>query len=295
MKNFSVIIILLLFLLSCNNDLKRIELYNSKGNISELYYLDKNNKKQGLDILYYENGNKQLTVEFKNDIPFGNVYSYFSNKKLKKKFTLFDKIHRDTFYKFSENGNLNFKAIYGIGGKESIIKKCNYYSNGKLKREVSSVEGREIDIFTSSRVKYFSSGKIDFHNSNFVKIQYINKIGNKIRFTICRSEIYNTPGYEILESMAVYLKYNFNHDFTLKDKFLRIIQIPKNKSFEITFLPTDYINGKLNIVLVEKIKHKFENNNLLHNIYNIQLIKGDKSRWHNVHGIVKEGNESLLH
>lgn len=112
MEKFSVVIVFLLCLLSCNNELKRIELYNSEGNISEVYYLDKNNKKQGLDILYYDNGNIDAIVEFRNNIPFGNVTSYFSNKKLKKKFKLFDKIHRDTFYKFYENGKIRFKGHY---------------------------------------------------------------------------------------------------------------------------------------------------------------------------------------
>jgi hypothetical protein len=90
------------------------------------------------------------------------------------------------------------------------------------------------------------------------------------------------------------LKNNFNDKFSLEKNNVRTIELPNSNSFVVTFSKSDFINNKLNINLIERFKPYVNEKSMFLYLYNIQLIKGDKSRWHNVHGIVKENDKSLL-
>ncbi len=296
MKNFSVVIVLLLCLLSCKeNTLKHQIFYYENGNKKIERYLDAHNKTQGKLHSYYPSGKLEMIIEYKNGRACGKFWSFYENGIVQNTSNVFKGKKNDTAWYFSEIGKLQSKYIFGNGLNEDTVKKVEYYPNGNVKSETATIQGQKLTPLVSYTIQYSPTGKINFDNSNFVYIQYLNKSGTKIKFTIKRGSDLNILDFQNRVGITMNLKNNFNDKFSLEKNNVRTIELPNSNSFVVTFSKSDFINNKLNINLIERFKPYVNEKSMFLYLYNIQLIKGDKSRWHNVHGIVKEGNGSLLH
>ncbi len=296
MKKFSVLIVVLLLIMSCNNDLKREVKRYSNGRIKTIQYLNKKENLEGKAFDFYENGNMKSIFNYQNEKIVGYVTLFRESGTLQTRLKIRNKLVVDTLFNYrKESKLLRNKVIYG--NKQDTLKMVWYYPNGKLKKEKIYIENykNNIDEFINPHIQYLPNGKIDYDNSNFVKIDYLNKEGNKIRFTINRSKDYNIYEYSKQIGLEVFiLKPQGAKEKLIRERLIRQLTLPNSKSCIITFTNEDYINNTLNILVARVLVNDGNSKSLLYNDYNIQLIKGDISRWHNVHVIVKEGNKSLL-
>ena len=296
MKNFSVVIVYLLCLLSCKeNTLKHEIVYYENGNKNFEHVIDENKKTQSKVKIYYPNGKLKMLIYFKNGISCGQCYKFHENGKIKYVTKVYNEKFKDTLWRFDEKGKILNKYVFGKGLAQDTVKEVEYYPNGSVKSETATIQGQKLTPLVSYTLQYSPTGKINFDNSNFVYIQYLNKSGTKIKFTIKRGSDLNILDFQNRVGITMNLKNNFNDKFSLEKNNVRTIELPNSNSFVVTFSKSDFINNKLNINLIERFKPYVNEKSMFLYLYNIQLIKGDKSRWHNVHGIVKEGNGSLMH
>lgn len=126
----------MMFTISCvkNNHLTRVEKYYSSGELSEIFYENENNKKQGKYYDFNKNGKISSIFELKNGIINGWVTQFNENGLLDQKIKVKNDKIVDTLFRFSPvTGKLIYKVIYGL--KEDTLKTVEYYPNGRLKNE----------------------------------------------------------------------------------------------------------------------------------------------------------------
>ncbi len=118
--------------------------------------VDVNNKKQGIWINYYSNGNIQYKGTFKDDIPVDTMTRYYENSQ-KMSVMIYDENGRDVYaYIYHTNGFLASEGNYRDQKKE-----------GKWKFFSSTIDGYMIteeyyseNIRNGKSIKYFENGNI---------------------------------------------------------------------------------------------------------------------------------------
>jgi antitoxin component YwqK of YwqJK toxin-antitoxin module len=286
MKNKMMFIIVLLFSLSCKeNNLIRVENYFKTGELSEIYYKDVNNRKQGKYYDFNKNGLISSIFNLKNNRINGWIYLFFNDGKLDQKIKMYNDLAVDTLYRFSStNGKLEYKVIYG--SNEDTIKTVEYYPNGKLMNENIYTPGYTTDHILGY-INYNKNGKIDIKHSCFTYIQYLNKFGTKLKFT-AHSYGSNHPNQLFTkDSLNIYVITKFKKHLNWTNDYIRMVRFSNWNDVVFDVKESDYVDGKLNLIISPVLKHKILKNYRSRDALYVQLIKGDLSRWHNVHGITK--------
>jgi len=146
-------ILSLLFIISCGNSLKLVEVKNDSGMVIERYYLDLDSLKTGIAESFDDDGNPFETASYEKGLLQGNRDIFFPNGKVEiSEIYLDDKLHG--LYKvFHENGNLKQEANYTNGVLEGQVE--SYYEEGGIKERVQFVENQENGPF----VEFHPNGK----------------------------------------------------------------------------------------------------------------------------------------
>lgn len=284
-------IISLGILTSClNRELKHKVYYYDNGNKNYEYDLNSNNKIHGKIFTYYPNGNLEMIVEYINGIPSGKYYKFYKTGILKTISKIYNDKFLDTLFHFDETGKLLNKFILSQDLKQDTIKKVEFFKNGKVKSEYSMNYGKnKLNNMISyySNISYYPTGQINNNSSLYTRIKYLNKTGTKLKFEI-RDGSQNYPIKSDKEEFcdSIYIYVYKDHQISEIDPFdyIRRVGYKRSKSIIFNVKENDYINRKLNINICPLIKSKNGKYNREGKI-KVQLIKGDKTRWHNVHGI----------
>lgn len=260
MKNICYLLIVLNIILACENDGNRIVTRYSNGDLKEIYYINSNGIKEGKDFKFDKNGILRIIRNYK-----------------------YDKIV-DTAFLFSNKGDFLFHVIYG--SKQDTLKINEFYPNGKLHDEYSLIEGDNLQDGPNSYIEYSPKGKIKRDLSHFVFIRYLNKQGTRLGLTLNEYKSWINQSYT-KDYVDVYILRDLNFGPNWEKRCKRKIRFSKWDNITLNLNLDDYINGKVNIEIQAFQKNKMNPIEYILSGYTVQLIKGDKSRWHNVHGIEK--------
>ncbi|MDR0874095.1 MAG: hypothetical protein LBN27_11620 [Prevotellaceae bacterium] len=148
-------------------------------------HTDKNGKKQGQWVKYYDNGNKLYEGVFKDDRPIGEFFRYYDNGKIKSRQNFGDKTETELY---NTSGKLFAKGAY-IGTKkdgewlyysskgEPFFKEI--YTNG-VRNGVSTLYDEDGNVFETitwqdgkmngKHVRYFPNGQMQ------LEIEYKNNL-----------------------------------------------------------------------------------------------------------------------
>jgi len=149
----SVILYLLFFLLSCGN--KKIETKNENGQISEVFYVNKNGEKEGSYIAFYESGKIKEESNYSSGQLTGKrtLYSEAGNVEIEEIYSGKGLLH-GPYKLYYPNGNLQLEKTYTNNTITGTIKV--YYPTGKIKEEVNMADNEENGPFT----EYYENGTI---------------------------------------------------------------------------------------------------------------------------------------
>ena len=85
--------------------LNKVETRYPDGKTKELYTVDEKGLKQGVYTLFYNNGNKQMTIEFKNGEKDGSYFSWHTNGKINEEATFRNNERTGKYVAYDEIGN----------------------------------------------------------------------------------------------------------------------------------------------------------------------------------------------
>ena len=105
--SFSILILVAILSATLSaQELKKIETFYSDGKVKEQYQVDAKGLKQGTYTLFHATGNKQLLIEFKNDLKNGKFTSWHTNGKIKEESSYVDNKKNVKYTSYDELGNL---------------------------------------------------------------------------------------------------------------------------------------------------------------------------------------------
>lgn len=167
MKKYIIILFCLEVLLSaCNTNLKRE--YYPDGSLKKTYYQDKNKKKYGLAVEYYNNGIIKWQSYYVNDTVNGICKKYYSNGQLEVITNLVKNNQDGIIMVYYENGKLKQCGQYRLGKKNGFIR--NFYQNGSRKNIIFSKN----DV-VQYVINYDSLGTIT-NNQHLIELSFLNKL-----------------------------------------------------------------------------------------------------------------------
>ncbi len=178
---------------------------NYKNKIVQKGYY-KDNKKNGVWIIYYPNGNIKSKITFKDNKPFGPAEIYYPNGQLSEKgFWKVNKWIGDYEYYYS-NGSPQYLWHYNEQGKRQGVQKY-FYQNGKLQLEGTWNNGKEQGVMKEyydngvlKRVSNWNDGQI---NGEVVEYNPQGKV---------KRRLYYLNGVEDTSKRIVYAK--ISHQIT---------------------------------------------------------------------------------
>ena len=88
------------------------------------------NGRHGIWISYYENGNQQVQIDYKNGSKHGKFYEFYENGQIKKEKYYIDDIKGGVVYHYYESGKIKLKRYFKNGKK--VGKKITYNEDGKI-------------------------------------------------------------------------------------------------------------------------------------------------------------------
>lgn len=144
--------LILLIFTACSSDLQLVKVRNQAGVIIKKYKIDLDQKKQGLFVLYDNEGNKIEEANFKDNLLDGERKLFYENGKIETlenyKSGKFDGVYQ-TFY---QNGLLELEGIYKEDTMEGVWKR--YYETGELMEMVTYQNNQENGPFK----EFYTSG-----------------------------------------------------------------------------------------------------------------------------------------
>ncbi len=167
-----------------NDTINRLDANNKKQG-KWIYFFDdnstqiektgvfENNRKTGIWLTYYSNGNLKSEITYKNNRPDGHAKIYYENGKLSE-----EGIWRGTKWVgkydfYHENGNKAYEWNFAENGKRSGEQKY-FYEDGKLRIKGDWIEGKENGVITEyyedgnvKSEKHFASGQFNSESSKF--------------------------------------------------------------------------------------------------------------------------------
>ena len=114
----------------------------------------KSNRKMGLWIKYYANGNVKSEITYRSNRPNGPYKTYYENGQLEESGNWKNNRNIGTFERYHENGQPQQKFVFNSTGKRDGRQEY-YYDNGQLMIEGVIKEGKESGAFTS----YYENGE----------------------------------------------------------------------------------------------------------------------------------------
>lgn len=276
MKNKIKLTFILLFLLSCsensNHKLNKQTIYFNSGELKEKFFIDSNNERQGVGYEYYEDGKIKEKRTYLDNQSHGVCKNYYPNGKLSAKAIFKKNIQVDTTFQYFESGVLEALVIKDKNGES--IKDVFYYPNGKIKEKRAFLVGRGEII---SKIKYDIYGNIVENESKYATISLAS---DKSKFII---ELHNN---NYLDSIHLLVIKEFNFNNTYKSKVLRTVNYTNTNKLYFEVLKTDYVKGKLNIMVIAQ-KYEVDKNNL-QQVFYLQRFKDKPLLKDNVYGIYRE-------
>ena len=288
-KNIIKVFFFIIILTSCGNKLIKKYEYDKEGKLIAVKYLDKKGLQQGVSI-HYKKGKLYSIKEHLNNNLNGKVLFYYPNGNLQQfsRFIMDKPI--DTTFLYSLTKKYSSIKIYS--NRNVLSKQIFFQKNGKKLGEFNFEEtnsNKKNDNQPINRIIYFPNGKINLKESSFCLINYLNKTGTKVRLIPIGLNLPLNETYKYtLTDVSVYILNKYRKNFNLIEDLKRKIIFDSNLNQIIFDLKEgDYHNNKVTLCLNVTYSYKKDIQNTFSytSLYTVQLIKGDLSRWHNVHGI----------
>ncbi|WP_430405224.1 toxin-antitoxin system YwqK family antitoxin [Fluviicola sp.] len=277
MKNV-LIILMGLFLFSCNEGLDEHLEYYPSGKIKAKMLIDKQNLAQGLAYEYYENGNLKFKRTNLNGKSNGLHEEYYPNGKLKTKGHFLNDVEIDSTHFYFKSGKLESIIIHDRKGR--ILKELFYYTNGKIKEERALLVDK--GEYVSGR-EYTEAGKIieDFSEGSYVYAN-LRHSKNSNGNLLLKIDLKNNP---YTDSIKILIVKNFDFDIFSDPEIIRKVSYSGANKLAIEILNSDYVGDKLNLYIeTSKYKDNEKRHRLSKNYY-IQLPKKGQIPKDNIHGI----------
>lgn len=115
----------------------------------------KSNRKEGLWVKFYPNGNKKSEIFYKRGRPNGIFKLYYQNGNLEEEGEWTNRLYNGSFKRYYEDGTLEQEKTFDSNGKAKG-KVVYYYPNGKKELEFSSSNGKE----TGEATRYYPNGDV---------------------------------------------------------------------------------------------------------------------------------------
>ena len=190
MKNFSKLLLIITLLLSCNDNTKKVRIYDSEGDIESIETIYKDSIRHGEYQIFFKNGNISQEGKYYYGNVQGEVKFYYETGELNSKinFQRHKKFGNATvFYK---NGLINSFLYYGAN--EEVLYRMDFSEDGELIKENGCVFlNKAIINDTLFNLGDTFSAKIEFVNPEKISI-YINifvELNNEIIYS-------KTEGFE---------------------------------------------------------------------------------------------------
>ena len=185
------IIIIALFLFSCNSKQVKKETYLN-GKIRSVYHINDKGKKDGFNLVYNQKGNKIEASNYKNGKLDGLMMSYFPSGKLEMTANFTKGLVDGVVNFFFQNGKVRATSYFK---NDTLLINKLFDKNGN-KFQFSS--NFKFDSGGNTLVSFKKNGTLDLKGSNFVDIKsFSNK---KITF-------YLTAGFQ-LDTIKINIKKN---------------------------------------------------------------------------------------
>ncbi|MGL5657328.1 MAG: toxin-antitoxin system YwqK family antitoxin [Fusobacteriaceae bacterium] len=121
------------------------KVFDDKGNLQEIGYLEKKGVTSGVKRKYYSNGKIAKEIPYYKNKVNGIRKFYYENEKLKEKFYYVDGKEEGIGETYYDNGKIKETAYYKNGEKNGEI--LMYYPNGNLNVKGTFLNGREEGLF----------------------------------------------------------------------------------------------------------------------------------------------------
>jgi len=165
--------------------------YQPEQKVEEGNYID--NKKNGLWIEYYCNGNLKSKIQYVNGKPDGYCILYYENGKIQEEGQWSSKLNRwvGKYKSYYNNGQIQHEFNYNQNGKREGPAKY-YYENGQLAIEGNFINGQETGVFK----EYYENGDLKAEktfNNGQVDISSIKEYQPKKPYEPIKEEIKKEP------------------------------------------------------------------------------------------------------
>lgn len=152
MKNI-IVGISILCITSCSFNKTKKEYY-ANGKIKTEATYNKEGKKEGLCIEYYEDGVKKAEIPYNNGMREGELKVYYKSGNIKSKHDFKEDKEEGKFFLFYENGEIKKEGFYVNGKTEGESR--SYYATGQLYTLSNRANG---NVFGQTTV-YYEDGSI---------------------------------------------------------------------------------------------------------------------------------------
>lgn len=113
------------------------------------------NRKEGIWVRYYPNGNKKSEISYKRGRPNGSFKLYYENGNVEEEGEWTNRLYNGAFKRYYEDGTLEQEKTFDANGKAKG-KIVYYYPNGKKELEFNSENGKETGVAT----RYYPNGDV---------------------------------------------------------------------------------------------------------------------------------------
>lgn len=135
------------------NDIKKLPNYKDNAKVEEGSFVD--NRKSGIWITYYPNGNKKSEITFINNSPRGHAIMYFEDGKKQEEGMWENNRWTGDYKMYHPNGQLFYEFKYNKTGKREGDQ-TYYYDNGKVMMKGNMSNGKESGVWE----EYYENGDL---------------------------------------------------------------------------------------------------------------------------------------
>lgn len=121
--------------------------------VEEGYYSA--NRRSGVWIKYYPNGNKKSEISYKRGRPNGSFKLFYENGNVEEEGEWTNRLYNGAFKRYYEDGTLEQEKTFDANGKAKG-KVVYYYPNGKKELEFTSANGKETGVAT----RFYPNGDV---------------------------------------------------------------------------------------------------------------------------------------
>ena len=217
-----------------------------------------NNRKQGVWVTYFPNGQEHTIIDYRNGRPNGDYKVFYENGQLEEEGTWSRNRNTGDFKRFYENGSKHQEFVFNISGKRDGVQKY-YHDNGQLMIVGTIEDGKEVGEFKEyykdgslKSVKYFDEpGKVNHEKTKTYKEQG-NPVATKVEIeTVDPTKVAKVEqGAKQNEAEKKINPFNGNGNHTLYNSNRQISQKGFFKNYK----------------LIDGLYYKYDENGILKNI-----------------------------